>query len=233
MYISAYKTKQHNCDELILINFKIKLILFRGFLNLEIDCESWKNCRTDRDAVWAADSCVSNEPCFRPLSTWAPPGEYDWTIHARRRCGCRCQDHYCSNILSLFVDRVKCLKWVGSHRVRDSACSRFRFCCTPFWGLSPQKKFFGVNGFFPAKLAKYWNFHIIETIASIATKFCTVIWEAIKYSLWVVQIRLKQIQDGEKPPSWTIEEEIAISPQWIDWFWCKLVWWCRLDPVSQ
>jgi len=39
------------------------------------------------------------------------------------------------------------------------------------------------------------NVHIIKTTASIITKFCRVI-ETPKYSLWVVQMCPKQIQDG-------------------------------------
>ena len=38
-----------------------------------------------------------------------------------------------------------------------------------------------------AKRAKYWKFHVIETNASISTKFCTTI-ETIKKSSWVVPI---------------------------------------------
>ena len=70
-----------------------------------------------------------------------------------------------------------------------------------------QKKnnFWGVNRDFPAKRAKYWNVHIIKTTASIIIKFCRVI-ETHKYSLWVVQICPKQIQDGGPPPSWKIEK---------------------------
>ena len=47
--------------------------------------------------------------------------------------------------------------------------------------------FWGVNRCFQAKRAKYWKFHVIETTASISTKFCTTI-ETIKNSSWVVQI---------------------------------------------
>jgi len=36
-----------------------------------------------RDAVWGSDSHVSKKPCIR----WAPPGENDWIIKNRRRCG--------------------------------------------------------------------------------------------------------------------------------------------------
>ena len=41
--------------------------------------------------------------------------------------------------------------------------------------------FWGVNRRFQAKRTKYWKFHVIETTASISTKFCTTI-ETIKWS---------------------------------------------------
>ena len=53
----------------------------------------------------------------------------------------------------------------------------------------------GENRHFPAKCAKDWNVHITKATASIITKFCRMI-ETSKYSLWVVQIYSKQIQDG-------------------------------------
>jgi len=43
--------------------------------------------------------------------------------------------------------------------------------------------------------------HIIETIVSIPTKFCTVI-KTIKCPSWVVRTHASQIQDGGRPPSW-------------------------------
>ena len=47
---------------------------------------------------------------------------------------------------------------------------------------SPENpNFGGVNRRFQAKRAKYWKFHVIETTASISTKFCTTI-ETIKWS---------------------------------------------------
>ena len=71
-----------------------------------------------------------------------------------------------------------------------------------FGGEIPQKpQFLGVNRRFQAKRAKYWKFHVIETNASISTKFCTTI-ETIKNSSWVVQIGAQQIQDGGRPPFW-------------------------------
>jgi len=50
----------------------------------------------------------------------------------------------------------------------------FRWHCSPFWGWNTPKKpkFWGVNRRFQAKRAKYLKFHVIETTASISTKFC-------------------------------------------------------------
>jgi len=47
----------------------------------------------------------------------------------------------------------------------------------PILGVKyPQNpNFGGVNRRFQAKRAKYWKFHVIETKASISTKFCTTI----------------------------------------------------------
>ena len=60
--------------------------------------------------------------------------------------------------------------------------------------------FGGVNRRFQAKLEKkYWKFHVIDTPASISTKFCTTM-ETIKWSSWVVPIGTQQIQDGGRPP---------------------------------
>ena len=54
-------------------------------------------------------------------------------------------------------------------------------------GWNPKNNNFrGVNRLFQPKLAKYWEFHIIETTAWISTKFCTTI-ETTKWSSWVVQ----------------------------------------------
>jgi len=58
------------------------------------------------------------------------------------------------------------------------------------WVKSPPPKknnFWVVNRRFQAKQIQYWKFHIIETTASISTKFCTT--ETIKRSSWVVPIR--------------------------------------------
>jgi len=72
----------------------------------------------------------------------------------------------------------------------------FRWHCSPFWGWnSPKTPIFGTWIGVQAKRAKYWKFHVIETTASISTKFCTTI-ETIKKSSWVVPIGAQQIQDG-------------------------------------
>jgi len=76
----------------------------------------------------------------------------------------------------------------------------FHWHCSPFWGWNPQKPQFWGRGF-QAKRAKYWKFHVIETTASISTKFCTTI-ETIKWSSWVVPISAQQIQHGGRPPFW-------------------------------
>jgi len=89
----------------------------------------------------------------------------------------------------------------------ECAFWRFRWHCSPFWGWnSPKTPIFGdikkiVNRRFQAKRAKYWKFHVIETIASISTKFCTTL-ETIKRSSRVVRIGAQQIQDGGRPPFW-------------------------------
>jgi len=52
--------------------------------------------------------------------------------------------------------------------------------------LPPKTCIWGVNRHFQAKHVKYQHLHIIETTASIPTKFCRVI-SITKYSSWVVQ----------------------------------------------
>ena len=73
----------------------------------------------------------------------------------------------------------------------------------PILGVkSPENSnFWGVNRRFQAKRAKYWKFHVIETTASISTKFCTTI-ETIKNSSWVVPIGAQHIQGAWRPPFW-------------------------------
>jgi len=48
--------------------------------------ELCKNGWTNRDAVWGMDSGGPREACLRCGCTLAPPNEYDWTVHVRRRC---------------------------------------------------------------------------------------------------------------------------------------------------
>ena len=72
----------------------------------------------------------------------------------------------------------------------------------------------GVNRYFQAKLAYYWNSHIFKTTTPFPTKFCKAI-KTTRYSSWVVQIRASQIQDGGPPPSWK-NRNIAISQLRLD-----------------
>jgi len=75
---------------------------------------------------------------------------------------------------------------------------------------------------FPAKFAKYLNFHVIKATAAIWTKFCTAI-KTSKYSLWEVSECTPQIQDGGQPPFWKMLN--AVFPKPFDRFWWNLVWW--------
>jgi len=69
-----------------------------------------------------------------------------------------------------------------------------------FGGEIPKKNNFGgMNRLFQANLAKYCEFHIIETAALISTTFCTTI-ETTEWSSWVVPIRTQQIKDGGRLP---------------------------------
>ena len=84
----------------------------------------------------------------------------------------------------------------------------------PILGVkSPENhNFWGVNRRFQAKRAKYWKFHVIETTASISTKFCTTI-ETLKWSTWVVPVDAQEIQDGGQPPCWkkTLNRHISAT----------------------
>jgi len=73
----------------------------------------------------------------------------------------------------------------------------------PILGVKyPQNpNFWGMNRRFQAIWAKYWKLHVIETTASILTKFGVVI-ETTKWSSWVVPVGAEQIQDGGRPPFW-------------------------------
>jgi len=67
--------------------------------------------------------------------------------------------------------------------------------------IPPKPHFVGVNKRFQAKQAKYWKFHVIETTASILTKFCrTIETRTTKWTSWVIPIASQQIEDGGRPP---------------------------------
>jgi len=91
----------------------------------------------------------------------------------------------------------------------------FQWYCSPL--LNPQNpNFGGVNRHFQAKQAKSWSFHIIKTIASIATKFCTTT-NTTKYISRVVQLCAQQIQDNGENRSTDFDEiwqNDALRPLW-------------------
>jgi len=49
--------------------------------------ELCKNSWTNRDSFWVVESDGLKEACVTWGCTLAPPGEYHWPIHVRRRCG--------------------------------------------------------------------------------------------------------------------------------------------------
>jgi len=76
--------------------------------------------------------------------------------------------------------------WLLKRRGLAQGCAFWRFRSYIFLiilGVKYPRKpnFWGVNRRFQAKRAKYWKFHVIETTASILTKFSTTI-ETVKWS---------------------------------------------------
>ena len=107
----------------------------------------------------------------------------------------------------------------------------FRWYCCSFWGWNTHKTpIFGVNRRIQAKRAKYWKFHVIETTASILTKFGTTI-QTINWSSWVVPIGTQQIQDGGRPLFRKKPLNCHI-PATFDRFWWNLARWRILAPGS-
>ena len=101
----------------------------------------------------------------------------------------------------------------------------------PILGVKSRENpnFGGVNRRFQAKRANYWKFYVIETPASISTKFCTTM-ETIKWSLWVVPIGAQQIQYGERPPFWKPLNRLSL--QQFDRFWWNFARWRTSVPYS-
>jgi len=83
-----------------------------------------------------------------------------------------------------------------------------------------------VNRHFQAYRAKYSKSHILNITKLIVTKFCTAI-KNTKYASWVVQTRVKQIQDGGRPSSWKIYTN-SISRQRFDQLVRNLAQWSIL-----
>jgi len=85
------------------------------------------------------------------------------------------------------INRFACLM-AQMRQTHSRMCFlEFRLYCFPFHGSDPKKQFWGVNRHFQAKYTKYWHFHVIETTASIATKFCPML-ETTKYSLAICHL---------------------------------------------
>ena len=86
------------------------------------------------------------------------------------------------------------------------------FILLPIFGVKyPKNSILGASiSIFKLNAQKYWNLHTIEITATITIKFCTVTKTA-KYSFWVVPTRVKEIQNGGRPPSW--KWRIALSPE--------------------
>jgi len=99
----------------------------------------------------------------------------------------------------------------------------------PFWGWNnPKPPVFGAwIGVFKPN-AKYWKFHVIETTASILTKFGVTI-KTTKWSSWVVPVGAQQIQDGGRPPFWK-NRQITVYLRPFDRSWWNLARWHILAP---
>ena len=96
----------------------------------------------------------------------------------------------------------------------------------------PQNpNFGGMNRRFQAKRAKYWKFPVIETTASILTKFGRTI-ETMKMPSPVVPIGTQQIQDSGRRPFWKKTLNRLISAT-FGRFWWNLARWRTLAPGSR
>ena len=95
--------------------------------------------------------------------------------------------------------------WWLKRRGSAQGCAFWGFSwhCFPFWGWNtPKTPILGAwIGVFKPNGQNIESFYVIETNASISTKFCTTI-ETNKNSSWVVPIGAQQIQDGGRPPFW-------------------------------
>ena len=89
--------------------------------------------------------------------------------------------------------------WLLKRRGLAQGCAfwGFRQHYSPFQGWNPPKT--TIFGAWIGVFKPHWQNIVIETTASISTKFCTTI-ETIKWSSWVVPIGAQQIQDGGRPP---------------------------------
>jgi len=100
-------------------------ILGERLLIIKIETFCHELCRTDRFAFWVVDSTGPKEAQVQLYSlgganvprwkgTLAPPGEYDWTVRLRRRCGLT--SNYLDHLFQLAVEMFKSLQMRTSLR---------------------------------------------------------------------------------------------------------------------
>jgi len=117
-----------------------------------------------------------------------------------------------SNYSSAHAEPTQVDRFWRSRPIRHTTCFRQRMCllgsrlyCSPFGGKIPKTPILGAwIGIFKLNVQNIKNLHTVEISAPIKTKFCTVT-KTTKYSSWVDPTRVKQIQDGGRPPSWKME----------------------------
>ena len=129
-------------------------------------------------------------------------------------------------LVTLFISmRFLMNYWRYRHNQYTSKTVTTHRCA--FWVFSwyclgmkyPQNpNFWGVNRRFQAKRAKYWKLHVIETTASILTKF-GVTTETTKWLSWVVPVGAQQIQYGGRPFILTYNDRMVriyiLSGAWL------------------
>jgi len=113
--------------------------------------------------------------------------------------------------------------WQSIHHM---TCFRARKClCGSWWGVKSKNSNSGrLNKTFSSLSREIVNLHIIESTASIPTKFCMLI-KTTKCPSWVVRTHASQIQDGGRLLSWKYLK-IAIYRQRLDRFWPNLAQRC-------
>ena len=190
-------------------------MLPEGVLSIAIRADFWQPQKKKKERLnWSniGISVVSStEWTYRYQKSCIHPCHGHFTAMPKRPQKCRSSSF--SSSLSHFLFPRDFSGTITDRDIINTPLERLRPADVPFGGfvdiaphfggeISPQKNNFGgVNRRFQANRAKYWKFHVIETPASISTKFCTTM-ETIKWSSWVVPVGAQHIQDGGRPPFW-------------------------------